>query len=218
MSNNYFHVDVGFYPVPVKMCFTPKAFYKVLDDHGITAKPEMAPLELGIAETHSFATTKEALIIVVFNLVECVDNAALLASVVAHESTHVISRILDHIGEDVDDFGEETRAYLTEWLVRQMFTACLAEVGKIAKRKENRAKVGKKGQGEGGPVLEVGKPVDDGGAGQVGDTQQPSYSSGVEGPKGTLKRQTGVDDQGVAGARGSDARAIKRATGRPIRG
>ena len=114
MSNIYYHVDVGFYPVPVKMCFTPKAFYKVLEDHGITAKPDMAPLELGIAETHSFSSVKEAVIVVVFSLAECIDNAALLASVVAHESTHVISRILDHIGEDVDDFGEETRAYLTD--------------------------------------------------------------------------------------------------------
>lgn len=217
MSNIYYHVDVGFYPVPVKMCFTPKAFYKALEDHSITAKPEMAPLELGIAETHSFATTKEALIIVVFNLEECIDNAALLASVVAHESTHVISRILDHIGEDVDDFGEETRAYLTEWLVRQMFTACLVEVGRIAKRKENRTKVGQKGQGEGGPVPEVGKPVDDGGAGQASVPQQQGDPSGVERPKGKTKRKAGVDDQGVAGAGGTDTRAVKRATGRPIR-
>lgn len=217
MSDTYFHVDVGFYPVPVKMCFTPKAFYKILKDHSITAQPDMAPLELGIAETHSFSTTKEAIIIVVFNLVECIDNAALLASVVAHESTHVISRILDHIGEDVEDFGEETRAYLTEWLVRQMFTACLVEVGKIAKRKEARAKTGKKGQGEGGPVPEVGKPVDDGGAGQVGVPQQQSDSGGVERPKGKTKRKTGVDDKGVTSARRTDTRLGKRATGRRIR-
>ena len=216
-TDQYFHVDVGFYPVPVKMCFTSKAFYKVLKDHGITAQPEMAPLELGIAETHSFSSTKEAIIVVVFNLVECVDNAALLASVVAHESTHVISRILDHIGEDVEDFGEESRAYLTEWLVRQMFTACLAEVGRIAKRKENRTKVGQKGQGEGRPVSEVGKPVDDGGAGQAGDIQRPSDPSGVERPKGETKRKAGVNDQGAVGARRGNTCLGKRATGRPIR-
>jgi hypothetical protein len=217
LSDTYFHVDVGFFPVPVKMCFTPKAFYKVLKDHGITAQPEMAPLELGIAETHSFSTTKEAVVIVVFNLAECVDNAALLASVIAHESTHVVARILDHIGEDVEDFGEETRAYLTEWLVRQMFTACLAEVGKIAKRKENRTKAGKKGQGEGGPVPEVGKPVDDGGAGQASVPQQQGDPSGVERPKGKTKRKAGVDDQGVASEGSAHARLSKRTTGRRIR-
>jgi len=92
LSKAYFHVDVGFFPVPVKMCFTSQAFYKVLKDHGITAQPDMAPLELGIAETHSFSTPKEAIVIVVFNLIECVDNAALLASVVAHEATHVVAR------------------------------------------------------------------------------------------------------------------------------
>lgn len=217
MSDTYFHVDVGFFPVPVKMCFTPKAFYKVLKDHGITAQPDMAPLELGIAETHSFSTTKEAIVIVVFNLVECVDNAALLASVIAHESTHVVARILEHIGEDVEDFGEESRAYLTEWLVRQMFTACLVEVGKIAKRKENRAKAGKKGQGEGGPVPEVGKPVDDGGAGPASVPQQQSDTGGVERPKGKTKRKAGVDDQGVASEGSAHARLGKRTTGRRIR-
>lgn len=217
MSDTYFHVDVGFFPVPVKMCFTPKAFYKVLKDHGITAQPDMAPLELGIAETHSFSTTKEAIVIVVFNLVECVDNAALLASVIAHESTHVVARILEHIGEDVEDFGEESRAYLTEWLVRQMFTACLVEVGKIAKRKENRTKAGKKGQGEGGPVPEVGKPVDDGGAGPASVPQQQSDTGGVERPKGKTKRKAGVDDQGVASEGSAHARLGKRTTGRRIR-
>ena len=216
MSNAYFHVDVGFFPVPVKMCFTSQAFYKALKDHGIAAQPEMAPLELGIAETHSFSTPKEAIVIVVFNLIECVDNAALLASVVAHEATHVVARVLEHIGEDVEDFGEESRAYLTEWLVRQMFTACLVEVAKIAKRKENRTKTGKKDQGEGGSVPEVGKPVDDGGTGQASVLQQPSDPSGVERPKRKTKRKTGVDDQGVVGAGGENPRAIKRTRRRPI--
>ena len=216
MSNAYFHVDVGFFPVPVKMCFTSQAFYKVLKDHGIAAQPEMAPLELGIAETHSFSTAKEAIVIVVFNLIECVDNAALLASVVAHEATHVVARVLEHIGEDVEDFGEESRAYLTEWLVRQMFTACLVEVAKIAKRKENRTKTGKKDKGDGGPVPEVGKPVDDGGAGQASVLQGQGDPSGVEGPKGKTKRKTGVDDQGVVGTGSENPRAIKRTRRRPI--
>ena len=217
MSNAYFHVDVGFFPVPVKMCFTSQAFYKVLKDHGITAQPDMAPLELGIAETHSFSTPKEAIVIVVFNLIECVDNAALLASVVAHEATHVVARVLEHIGEDVEDFGEESRAYLTEWLVRQMFTACLVEVAKIAKRKENRTKVSKKSEGEGWPMPEVGEPVNDGGAGQASDPQQQSDPSGVERPKGKTKRKTGVDDQGVASAGGAHARLGERARSRRVR-
>jgi len=217
LSNAYFHVDVGFFPVPVKMCFTSQAFYKVLKDHGITAQPDMAPLELGIAETHSFSTPKEAIVIVVFNLIECVDNAALLASVVAHEATHVVARVLEHIGEDVKDFGEESRAYLTEWLVRQMFTACLVEVAKIAKRKENRTKVSKKSEGEGWPMPEVGKPVDDGGAGQASDPQQPSNPSGVERPKGKTKRKAGVDNQGVASAGGAHARLSERARSRRVR-
>ncbi len=217
MSNAYFHVDVGFFPVPVKMCFTSQAFYKVLKDHGITAQPDMAPLELGIAETHSFSTPKEAIVIVVFNLLECVDNAALLASVVAHEATHVVARVLEHIGEDVEDFGEESRAYLTEWLVRQMFTACLVEVAKIAKRKENRTKVGKKSEGEGWPMPEVGKPVDDGGAGPASVLQEQGDSSGVERPKGKTKRETRIDAQDSSDPWGVHARLGERARSRRVR-
>jgi len=210
-------VDVGFFPVPVKMCFTSKAFYKVLRDHGIAAQPDMAPLELGIAETHSFSTNKEAIVIVVFNLIECVDNAALLASVVAHEATHVVARVLEHIGEEVEDFGEESRAYLTEWLVRQMFTACLVEVAKIAKRKENRTKTGQKDQGEGGPVPEVGEPVDDGGAGQAGVLQGQDNPSGVEGPQRGTKRKAGVHAQGFSESGGVHARLDERARSRRVR-
>jgi hypothetical protein len=217
LSNAYFHVDVGFFPVPVKMCFTSQAFYKVLKDHGITAQPDMAPLELGIAETHSFSTPKEAIVIVVFNLLECVDNAALLASVVAHEATHVVARVLEHIGEDVEDFGEESRAYLTEWLVRQMFTACLVEVAKIAKRKENRTKVGKKSEGEGWPMPEVGKPVDDGGAGPASVLQEQGDSSGVERPKGKTKRETRIDAQDSSDPWGVHARLGERARSRRVR-
>ena len=217
MSNAYFHVDVGFFPVPVKLCFTSQAFYKVLKDHGIAAQPEMAPLELGIAETHSFSTSKEAIVIVVFNLLECVDNAALLASVVAHEATHVVARVLEHIGEEVEDFGEESRAYLTEWLVRQMFTACLVEVGKIAKRKENRTKTGKKDKGEGGPVPEVGKPIDDGGAGQASVLQGQGDPSGVEGPKGKTKRKTGVHVSDTPQPRRGNTRLSERTRSRRVR-
>lgn len=217
MSNAYFHVDVGFFPVPVKMCFTSQAFYKVLKDHGITAQPDMAPLELGIAETHSFSTPKEAIVIVVFNLLECVDNAALLASVVAHEATHVVARVLEHIGEDVEDFGEESRAYLTEWLVRQMFTACLVEVAKIAKRKENRTKVSKKDKGEGGPVPEMGKPVDDGGAGPASVLQEQGDPSGVERPKGKTKREARIDAQDSSDPWGVHARLGERARSRRVR-
>lgn len=217
MSDAYFHVDVGFFPVPVKMCFTSKAFYKVLKDHGIAAQPEMAPLELGIAETHSFSTAKEAIVVVVFSLAECIDNAALLASVVAHEATHVVARVLEHIGEEVEDFGEESRAYLTEWLVRQMFTACLVEVAKIAKRKENRTKTGKKDKGEGGPVPEVGEPVNDGGAGQASVLQGQGDTSGVEGPKGKTKRKTGVHVLDTAQPRRGNTRFGERTRSRRVR-
>jgi hypothetical protein len=199
------------------MCFTSQAFYKVLKDHNITAQPDMAPLELGIAETHSFSTPKEAIVIVVFNLIECVDNAALLASVVAHEATHVVARVLEHIGEEVEDFGEESRAYLTEWLVRQMFTACLVEVAKIAKRKENRTKTSQKDQGERGPVPEVGEPVNDGGAGQASVLQGQGDPSGVERPKGRTKRKAGVHVPDTTQSGGVHARLDERARSRRVR-
>lgn len=202
MKFPYFHVDVGFFPTNVKLCFTTKAFYQVLRDHEIVLEQDPKPLELGTAETHYFDHTKEALIVIVFNLALCGDDPVFLAGIVAHECNHAVERIMEHIGEKREEMGEETRSYLMQHLMQQIFKACSLEIAKNARRKEGRTTTGAKGKRAGGPVLEVGSAGDDGGAGPVSIPAGASAPSRVEGPQGYTLTATTTDDQGAVEAGG----------------
>jgi len=158
----YYHVDCGHFPSQIKLCFSNEMFQKVLADHGITEKA--TALDEGIAETHYLTDGKHAVISMAFDLKECVDeDPAFLAGVIAHEATHCVCRIFEHIGEAPDEIGEESRAYLTEHIVKQITTGIQVEIEKNA-RKENRAASRQKGQGAGGSQLTVDQH-DNGGPG-----------------------------------------------------
>lgn len=200
MKYPYFHVDVGFFPTNVKLCFSDKAFYQMLKDHSIVLEQDPKPLTLGTAETHYFDNTKEAVIAIVFNLVECGDDPVYLAGIVAHECNHVVERIMEHVGEKREEMGEETRSYLMQHLMQQVFKACSLEVAKNAKRKEGRTATRAKGKGAGGTLPEVGGAGDDGGSRQIGLFEGAGTPCGVEGPQGGFITTTATDDQGAVGA------------------
>lgn len=146
-SWGYYHVDCGHFPSQIKLCFSNETFQRVLRDHGITEKA--TALDEGIAETHYLTDGKQAVIIMAFDLKECVDeDPAFLAGVIAHEATHCVCRIFEHIGEAPDEIGEESRAYLTEHIVKQITTGINMETQKNA-RKADRTTSKQKGQGAG---------------------------------------------------------------------
>lgn len=133
----YYHVDCGHFPAQIKLCFSNEMFQKILLDHGIAYKA--SALDEGIAETHYLTDGKEGVIVLAFDLKECVDeDPAYLAGVIAHEATHCVCRVFEHIGEPVEEIGEESRAYLTEHIVKQITTGIRMEMDKNA-RKEHRA-------------------------------------------------------------------------------
>jgi len=171
---NYYHVDAGHFPVSIKLCFDNSEFQKILKDHDIRVRANA--LELGIAETHVISDGREAIVILVFDLAECDQGEAYLAGTVAHEATHCVSRVFEHIGEEPDYIGEESRAYLTEHIVRQITQAVINEKEKRA-RKTNRAASSKKGETSEGLVLQV----DIDGDGGTGPDSHPE-------PKATLGR------------------------------
>lgn len=217
MAKPYFHIDCGFFPTNIKLCFNKKDFHTILKDHDIKLPDDPRPLSIGVAETHNFNNlfSGESLIVVVFDLAACDNIASSIAGTVAHEANHVIERILEHIGEDHDDFGEESRSYLLQYLVEQMFEGCMQEI-KNAERKKDRAKTGKKGKGDGGPVLEVDKPGDDGGAGPVGDIQGSDLSGRAQRPKGGAIGKTKVCDLTARPTSGKGPRLMVGPDGRLI--
>lgn len=143
---DYYHVDCGHFPAQIKLCFSNDVFQKILKDHDITVKA--TALDEGVAETHYISDGKLAVIVLVFDLAECDDNPSTLAGVVAHEATHCVCRVFEHIGEEPEEIGEESRAYLTEHIVRQIWRAIEMEKEKNV-RKANRTKT-KRGSEETG--------------------------------------------------------------------
>jgi hypothetical protein len=180
----YYDVSAGFFPVPIKLCFNNKAFFDVLRDYQITPPEDPKPLDMGIGETHCFNNQKEMVIIVVLNLDAMNNHTPTLVGVIAHECSHVIERILEGVGEEVEDFGEETRAYLLEHLVEQVFTASVLELTKNAKRKEARAKARAKNQGARGAMPQVEQPGANGGPGPFGNPPGTNDSGGSQGQQG----------------------------------
>lgn len=167
----YYHVDCGHFPSQIKLCFSNETFQRVLKDHGITEKA--TALDEGIAETHYLTDGKQAVIIMAFDLAECVEeDPAFLAGVIAHEATHCVCRIFEHIGEAPDEIGEESRAYLTEHIVKQITTGINMEIQKNA-RKEHRAASKQKGKGTRGPEPKVDQH-DNGGPGSDCVSEKPN--------------------------------------------
>lgn len=136
---NYYTIDTGFLNAPVKLCFSAEAFNDILKDHGINTKEKA--LDLGQAETHYFQQDKAALIIVVFDYDDMVqdDDFSNIFATITHESVHIVQRIFDYVGEE--EAGEEIYAYLTEWIVKQILKGFTTERDKRHVGKTNRAKI-----------------------------------------------------------------------------
>lgn len=169
----YYHVDCGHFPAQIKLCFSNETFQKILADHGITLKA--SALDEGIAETHYLTDGKEGVIVMAFDLKECVDeDPAYLAGVIAHEATHCVCRVFEHIGEPPEEIGEESRAYLTEHIVKQITTGIRMEMDKNA-REAGRKLSKQKDKGAGGPESKVDQH-DNGSAGQDSVPKQKDSS------------------------------------------
>lgn len=140
----YYHVDCGHFPVSIKLCFSNTDFQRILEDHDIKAKA--TALDEGVAETHYLSDGKVGIVVMVFDLDECEDDEeANLAGIVAHEATHCVCRVFEHIGEEPEEIGEESRAYLTEHVVKQIWKGIEMEKEKRA-READRAVSKQKGK------------------------------------------------------------------------
>ena len=172
---DYYKLDVGFYPDVMKVCFSDKVFQQILKDHKVTIKADA--LDIGVAETHLIGDGKEALIILVFDLDALTDGIDEVVGAIAHEVSHAIDNLAEYIGEE-DNIEGETRAYLTESLVRQIFKITMAEKNKNA-RKADRKISRKKSERNQGTNVQV--DIDSGGgAGQDSLSEQSGPLGGAK--------------------------------------
>ena len=199
----YYHVDCGHFPSQIKLCFSNEMFQRVLADHGIAEKA--TALDEGIAETHYLTDGKHAVIIMAFDLKECVDeDPAFLAGVIAHEATHCVCRIFEHIGEAPDEIGEESRAYLTEHIVKQITTGINMEIQKNA-RKEHRAASKQKGEGAGRSKPKVDQH-DNGSPGPDSVPKEPNTLGGAKNKDRVAIKKTAVSVRSISRLRASGNR------------
>jgi len=110
----YFVFKVPIFPANIHVCLDEVAFKQLLKDKNVPQKIEY--LEGGaMAEVHSVPTAEgKTLISLVLDL-NAVDD---LDSTIVHESVHLVYRIFEYINEETP--GEEIRAYLTEYIFREV--------------------------------------------------------------------------------------------------
>jgi hypothetical protein len=194
----YYHVDCGHFPVSIKLCFSNDDFQRILADHDIKAKA--TALDEGVAETHYLSDGKVGIVVMVFDLAECEDDEpANLVGIVAHEATHCVCRVFEHIGEEVENIGEESRAYLTEHVVKQLWKGIEMEKERRV-READRAVSKQKGKRTKRSDVQVDKHSD-GSAGQDSDTKQQDLFSGTKDADGSRLGAPKVGLQATRGAR-----------------
>jgi hypothetical protein len=193
----YYHVDCGHFPVQIKLCFSNIDFQRILEDHDIKLKA--TALDEGVAETHYLTDGKVGIVVMVFDLDECDDDEpANLVGIVAHEATHCVCRVFEHIGEEPEDIGEESRAYLTEHVVKQIWKGIEMEKNNRA-READRAVSKQKSKRAKRADVQVDKHSD-GSAGQDSNTQQSDLLSGTEDIDGS---RIGAPKVGLQATRGT---------------
>ena len=148
----YYSIDTGFFPQIVYLCFSDEALQQIFAENMLAVN--IRAFERGEAETHTIHTHVGDLVIMVFDLsnYELEDDDAMWVGVISHEVSHAVEKLGHFIGED--NIAGETRAYLTQSFVEQVYSASLIE-RKESARKRDRSVPNKKGKGKAGDVLEV---------------------------------------------------------------
>jgi predicted Zn-dependent protease with MMP-like domain len=194
-SPKYYHVDCGFFPTQIKLCFSNKDYQDILKDYGVELKA--TALDIGIAETHLIpvGTTTGGIIVMAFDLDACGDDPIEMAGYIGHEVVHCVAHVFDLVGEDVENIGRETNAYLTQHLIKQITKGINLENARKRDRKVSKQK-DKRSQRA---VIQVDKHSD-GSARQDSNTSQSVTSSGVENGYGGSIGETKTGFQGARGA------------------
>jgi len=176
----YIVIRVPIFPANIYVCLDEISFRQALKDKNVTQKIET--LEGGaMAETHSVTTADGKTMISLVLDLPSIDN---LDCTLVHESVHLTERIFEYMGEE--SAGEEIRAYLTEYIYKEVKRG-IDEHG-IGKR--NRKLSDEKNQAVVGALIQMAE-LGNGGAG----------SDSIPKPKRTPSRTKNTDGKAKPKAR-----------------
>jgi hypothetical protein len=169
MKKLYRVFKVPIFPANIHVCLDEQAFRQMLKDKNVPQKIEY--LEDGaMAEVHSTPTADGRTLISLILDLAAIDD---LDSTLVHESVHLVYRIFEYINEESP--GEEIRAYLTEYIFK--------EVKKILNepdiRKRYRKILEQKNQAVIGALLQMAEHSD----GSARSDSDPQSKDNVRGTK-----------------------------------
>lgn len=168
------------FPANIHVCLDEISFKQALKDKNVVQKVEI--MENGaMAETHSVPTADGRTFIGLLLDLNAIDD---LDATLVHESVHLVYRIFEYMCEETP--GEETRAYLTEYVYKEIRRA----LDEPSVRKRHREILDKKNQTVIGALIQMAEQRD-GSAGSDSNSQ----------PKNPIRRTKNTDRKTVTKAR-----------------
>ena len=184
----YYLVDTGFFEHKIKICFSDFAFQEAIKTSKITTRH--TALDLGVAESHHIQQegTQNVLIAIVFDLAEMQKYDSLeKMGIIVHECVHTVTHMFQHVGEDDTKVGDETRAYFTEYIFKQVFAAFATEEDKRERSGKRSRKVSDKtNKAVIGALIQMAEHGN-GGAGSDSDPKPKNPPSRTEDANGSTK-------------------------------
>ena len=175
----YHIIKVPIFPANIHVCLDEVSFKQALKDKNVLQKVEI--MENGaMAETHSVPTADGRTFIGLLLDLNAIDD---LDATLVHESVHLVYRIFEYMCEETP--GEETRAYLTEYVYKQI--KMVLDEPNI--RKRYREVLDKKNQTVIGALVQMAEQRD-------GSARQNSDPK----PKGNVRRTKNNDGKAVTKA------------------
>jgi hypothetical protein len=183
----YYEANTGHFGFTIKVCFSDEAYQQALKDSEIHTKHDC--FTVGIAESHyiELPNTPYAMLGIVFNYEEMKRLTALdRLGIIYHEVSHTVTHVFQYIGEDEAKIGDESRAYLGEYLFKQVVSIYETEdKSRASARKRNRKVSNQTNKEIVGAMLQVAE-LSDGSARQNSYIQGPAVVSGVENHNGSI--------------------------------
>ena len=184
MKKKPYHViKVPIFPANIHVCLDEVAFKQALKDKNVLQKVEI--MENGaMAETHSVPTADGRTFIGLLLDLNAIDD---LDATLVHESVHLVYRIFEYMCEETP--GEETRAYLTEYVYKQIKRV----LDEPNFRKRHREILDKKNQTVIGALIQMAEQRDGGSR----SDSDPKSKDSVRGTKNTDRKTITKTGAGV---------------------
>ena len=186
---SYYEANAGHFGINIKVCFTEESFQKAVKDSGFSTKHDC--FTVGIAESHYIEqpNTPYAMLAIVFNYEEMKQLTALdRLGIIYHEVSHTVTHVFEYVGEDETKIGDESRAYLGEYIFKQVVSIYETEDKNHASTgKRNRKVSNQTNKAIVGAMLQVAE-FGDGGTRSDSAIPESNMVRGVKNSTGNVNR------------------------------